>query len=55
MMELQDTYIANEVFLMIKNSSLANSPIDFDKFLNFVSIVSKGTKDEKLQLSITKA
>jgi len=53
MMELQDTYIANEVFLMIKNSSLANSPIDFDKFLNFVSIVSKGTKDEKLQLLYT--
>ena len=38
---------------MIKNSSLANSPIDFDKFLNFVSIVSKGTKDEKLQLLYT--
>ena len=40
--------MANEVFLMIKNSSLANSPIDYDKFLNFVSIVSHGTREEKL-------
>lgn len=38
---------------MIKNSSLLNSPIDYSKFINFVSIVAKGTREEKLQLLYT--
>ena len=50
MVEIQDTYLANEVFFMIKNSSQLNSPIDYSKFINFVSIISKGTREEKLQL-----
>ena len=50
MVDIQDTYLANEVFFMIKNSSQLNSPIDYSKFINFVSIVSKGTREEKLQL-----
>ena len=48
MVEIQETYLANEVFFMIKNSSQLNSPIDYSKFINFVSIVSKGTREEKL-------
>ena len=49
-MEIQETYLANEMFFMIKNSSKLNSPIDYCKFINFVSIVSKGSEEEKLQL-----
>ena len=45
--------MANEVFFMIKNSSQLNSPIDYSKFINFVSIVSKGNEEEKLQLLYT--
>mgnify|MGYP001119493102 CR=1 FL=1 len=38
---------------MIKNSSAANTPIDYGKFINFVSIVAKGSREEKLQLLFT--
>ena len=38
---------------MIKNSSQLNSPIDYSKFINFVSIVAKGSEEEKLQLLYT--
>ena len=48
MSEMQGTQIANELFQMIKNSSLITRPINFEMFLNFISIVNKGTKDEKL-------
>lgn len=48
LLEIQDTYLANEVFFMIKNSSQLNSPIDYSKFINFVSIVSKGSEEDKL-------
>jgi len=48
LLEIQDTYLANEVFFMIKNSSQLNSPIDYSKFINFVSIVAKGHEEEKL-------
>jgi len=48
MIEIQDTYLSDEVFFMIKNSSAANTPIDYGKFINFVSIVAKGTREEKL-------
>ena len=51
--EIQDTYLSNEVFFMIKNSSKLNSPIDYSKFINFVSVVAKGSRDEKLQLLYT--
>ncbi len=51
--EIQDTYLSSEVFFTIKNSSLLNSPIDYSKFINFVSIVAKGTREEKLQLLYT--
>ena len=52
-MEISETYLSNEVFFMIKNSSLLNSPIDYSKFINFVSIVAKGSREEKLQLLYT--
>jgi Ca2+-binding EF-hand superfamily protein len=48
MMELEETYLASEIFEMIKNST-----IYADKFLNFVAIISKGTEDEKLELLYT--
>ena len=47
-MEIQDTYLSNEIFFMIKNSSKLNSPVDYSKFINFVSIVAKGSSEEKL-------
>ena len=47
-MEIQDTYLSNEIFFMIKNSSKLNSPVDYPKFINFVSIVAKGSSEEKL-------
>eukprot|EP00347_Sterkiella_histriomuscorum_P005095 403357915 len=50
LMEINDTYLTNELFFMIKNSSSLNSPVDYNKFINFVSLISKGTKQEKLQL-----
>ena len=53
LLEIQDTYLSNEVFFMIKNSSQLNSPIDYAKFINFVSIVAKGNEEEKLQLLYT--
>ena len=54
MMELESTYLANEIFEMIKNSNMGtHSPIDREKFLNFVAIISKGTEDEKLELLYT--
>ena len=50
LMEINDTYLTNELFYMIKNSNLQNSPVDYNKFINFVSIIAKGSKQEKLQL-----
>lgn len=47
-MEINDTYLTNELFYMIKNSSNLNSPVDYNKFINFVSIIAKGTLIEKL-------
>lgn len=49
-MEINDTYLTNELFFMIKNSSTLNSPVDYKKFINFVSIIAKGSRQEKLQL-----
>ncbi len=49
-MEINDSYLTNEVFYCIKNSTSLNSPIDYNKFINFVSIMSKGSKHDKMQL-----
>jgi Ca2+-binding EF-hand superfamily protein len=38
---------------MIKNSSVINSPIDYSKFITFVSTVAKGNREEKLSLLYT--
>ena len=35
---------------MIKNSSQLNSPIDYAKFINFVSIVARGDEEQKFML-----
>jgi Ca2+-binding EF-hand superfamily protein len=53
MVEIQDTYLSDEVFFMIKNSSQANTPVTYSKFINFVSVVARGTPEEKLQLLYT--
>lgn len=50
LMEIGDTYLTNELFFMIKNSSALNSPVDYNKFINFVSVIAKGSRQEKLQL-----
>lgn len=44
LMEINDTYLTNELFFMIKNSSSLNSPVDYKKFINFVSIIAKGSR-----------
>jgi|LauGreDrversion4_2_1035121.scaffolds.fasta_scaffold194759_1 Ca2+-binding EF-hand superfamily protein len=46
--EISDTYLTNELFFMIKNSSALNSPVDYNKFINFVSVIAKGSRQEKL-------
>ena len=51
--DVSETYLSNEIFFMIKNSSVINSPIDYSKFITFVSIVAKGTREEKLSLFYT--
>lgn len=47
-MEIGDTYLTNELFYMIKNSSSLNSPVDYNKFINFVSVIAKGSRQEKM-------
>jgi Ca2+-binding EF-hand superfamily protein len=44
LMEINDTYLTNELFFMIKNSSTLNSPVDYKKFINFVSVIAKGSR-----------
>ena len=48
--ELKETYLTDELFMLIKNSPNLNSPIDWSKFIAFLAIMIKGTRDEKLQL-----
>ena len=43
-MEISDTYLTNQLFTVIKNSSRLNNPIDYQKFISFIAIISKGTK-----------
>jgi len=50
LLEINDTYLTTELFFMIKNSSQLNSPIDWAKFINFVSILSRGSPQERLEL-----
>ena len=49
-MEISDTYLANQFFAVIKNSHRLNQPIDYQKFITFVSIISKGNTTDKLLL-----
>ncbi len=51
--DVSETYLSNEIFFMIKNSSVINSPIDYSKFITFVSTVAKGSREEKLSLLYT--
>lgn len=53
LVEINETYMANEVFFTIKNSTVINTPIDYSKFILFVAIISKGSREEKLQLLFT--
>ena len=49
-MEVSDTYLTNELFNVIKNSQRLNSPIDYQKFISFIAILTKGSRKEKLML-----
>jgi len=51
--DVSETYLSNEIFFMIKNSSVINSPIDYNKFITFVSTIAKGNREEKLSLLYT--
>lgn len=48
--EVSDTYLSNELFNIIKNSSRLNSPIDYQRFISFIAILVKGSRYEKLLL-----
>lgn len=48
--DVSDTYLANELFNIIKNSSKLNSPIDYQRFISFIAILVKGSRYEKLLL-----
>ena len=49
-MEISDTYLSNELFNLIKNSHKMNQPIDYQKFICFIAIITKGSTTEKLLL-----
>ena len=49
-MEISDTYLSNELFNLVKNSKKLNQPIDYQKFVCFISIITKGSTTEKLLL-----
>jgi hypothetical protein len=46
--ELQETYLSNEIFTALEQSSMSGNQIDIEKFMNFSAIFAKGTPDEKL-------
>ena len=48
--EISETYLSNEIFTIIKNSSKLNLPIDYQKFLGFIAVLVKGSKIEKMIL-----
>lgn len=49
-MDIADTYLCNEMFNIIKNSQRLNHPIDYQKFISFIAVLSKGSRIEKLLL-----
>ena len=48
--EISETFLTDQLFYIIKNSPELNSPIDWQKFISFLSIFLKGTQEEKLRL-----
>lgn len=50
MTEISETFLTDQLFYIIKNSPELNSPIDWQKFISFISILIKGTREEKLKL-----
>ena len=44
--EIQDTYLTNQMFTVMKNSDRLNQPIDYSKFIIFVAILAKGNIHE---------
>lgn len=48
--EVQDTYLSSELFNIIRNSQRLNQPIDYQKFISFVAVLTKGSQREKLLL-----
>uniref|UniRef100_A0A7S3CL33 Uncharacterized protein n=1 Tax=Strombidium rassoulzadegani TaxID=1082188 RepID=A0A7S3CL33_9SPIT len=48
--EVQDSYLSNELFNVIKNSQRLNHPIDYQKFISFIAVLVKGSQREKLLL-----
>jgi Ca2+-binding EF-hand superfamily protein len=48
--EINETYLTNELFMLIKNSAQINTPIDWKKFISFMAIAAKGTRMERLSM-----
>ena len=49
-MEISDSYLANQLITVIKNSQKLNQPIEYQKFITFIAVLSKGSREEKLLL-----
>ena len=48
--EISETFLTDQLFYIMKNSPVLNSPIDWQKFISFLSIFLKGSEEEKLKL-----
>ncbi|CAI2379664.1 unnamed protein product [Moneuplotes crassus] len=48
--DISETFLTDQLFYVMKNSPELNSPIDWQKFISFLSIFLKGSEEEKLKL-----
>ena len=49
-LDISDSYLTSQLFTVIKNSQRLNQPIDYQKFICFIAIISKGSRIQKLLL-----
>ena len=48
--EISKTFLSDQLIKIIRNSPELDSPIDWTKFISFISLLVKGTREEKLKL-----
>lgn len=49
-LDISDSYLTSQLFTVIKNSQRLTQPIDYQKFICFIAIISKGSRIQKLLL-----